>query len=64
MDDDLERINCDRIGEIWHLQCGWCHDHHKPMWECDECCLKRLQARFDAVMGPHGDSLGSLKRLP
>jgi len=32
--DDLERVNCDQVGEIGHLSCGWCSSHDGPMFEC------------------------------
>ena len=33
-DDDLERVNCDRAGEILHYSCGWCDHCNKPVFEC------------------------------
>lgn len=26
--DDLDRCNCNKVGEPGHLLCGWCEDHH------------------------------------
>ena len=31
--DDLDRVNCDRAGEITHLCCGWDHAANKPRYE-------------------------------
>lgn len=33
-DDDLERLNCDRPGEIGHLACGHCSHCNKPRFIC------------------------------
>jgi hypothetical protein len=38
--DDLERVNCDKAGEVGHYSCGWCHDHQKPVFECG-CRLRK-----------------------
>jgi hypothetical protein len=35
--DDLERANCTRAGEIGHFYCGWCHVHNHPKAECGDC---------------------------
>lgn len=32
--DDLERVNCDKVGEIGHYSCGWCTQCHRPVFEC------------------------------
>lgn len=32
--DDLERTNCKKIGEVGHFQCGVCPDHNKPRFKC------------------------------
>lgn len=32
--DDLERVNCDKAGQLGHLSCGWCARHDAPMFEC------------------------------
>lgn len=31
-DDDLERCNCQKAGENWHLFCGWNHDKNQPVF--------------------------------
>lgn len=33
-DDDLERVNCPRAGEIGHSHCGWCLLDDKPRFIC------------------------------
>lgn len=32
--DDLERLNCDRAGELGHFHCGHCPEHNKPRFWC------------------------------
>lgn len=32
--DDLERVNCDKAGQIGHFSCGWCKIHWCPVFEC------------------------------
>lgn len=36
--DDLERVNCLDAGKVGHSQCGWCHIHNSPRFECG--CLR------------------------
>lgn len=31
-DDDLERCNCDRAGQIGHTQCGWNEKLNLPVF--------------------------------
>lgn len=33
VDDDMERVNCDRAGEPGHSNCGWNHTHNCPAYE-------------------------------
>jgi hypothetical protein len=33
-DDDLERANCGKAGQIGHWACGWCPMCDKPVAEC------------------------------
>lgn len=33
VDDDMERVNCDRAGEPGHNSCGWNHTHNCPAYE-------------------------------
>lgn len=32
--DDLERVNCDKVGAVGHWQCGWCDEHCSPNFSC------------------------------
>ena len=32
--DDLERANCKKAGEIAHYGCGWCYTCEKPVFMC------------------------------
>lgn len=32
--DDLERVNCPKAGDLGHWYCGWCPTHHKPYFIC------------------------------
>lgn len=32
--DDLERLNCNKAGEVAHNSCGYCLKHHKPRHVC------------------------------
>ena len=34
VDDDLERLNCERAGELGHFHCGFCQLHMKPRHVC------------------------------
>jgi hypothetical protein len=38
--DDLERVNCDRVGDIGHFQCGVCEKHNQPRFICG--CFAKL----------------------
>jgi hypothetical protein len=33
-EDDLERCNCPKAGQVMHWQCGWCPEHDKPRFLC------------------------------
>ncbi len=33
-DDDLERVNCDKAGQVGHLSCGWCQKCDGPCFHC------------------------------
>lgn len=41
--DDLERVNCAKAGQILHWQCGWCPEHDNPRFECG-CRAKAIQS--------------------
>lgn len=32
--DDLERCNCEIVGTVGHMSCGWCFDCNLPRFEC------------------------------
>lgn len=32
--DDLERANCDKAGQIGHWSCGWCEQCNRPRYQC------------------------------
>lgn len=32
--DDLERCNCPKAGQMGHYFCGWCSKCDKPKFEC------------------------------
>lgn len=31
--DDLERVNCPKVGQLGHFSCGWNHQMNKPVFE-------------------------------
>lgn len=33
--DDMHRVNCDKAGQAFHMQCGWCHDCDNPKFGCE-----------------------------
>ena len=33
VNDDLERSNCDKVGEFGHFHCGWNHILNRPRFE-------------------------------
>lgn len=41
MQDDLERCNCKKAGQIGHMMCGWNHDQNLPVF--DAVCLGALE---------------------
>lgn len=38
--DDMERINCNKVGMVGHQQCGICKEHNQPRFRCG-CLAKR-----------------------
>jgi len=38
VDDDLDRVTCDKAGEAGHHACGWCPTHDQPRFICG--CLR------------------------
>jgi hypothetical protein len=45
VDDELERVNCGRSGQVGHIYCGW----------CDKCDKPRLQCGCSAAVDPPTD---------
>jgi hypothetical protein len=43
--DDMERVNCKRAGELGHEYCGWCDKHSSPKFHCEGCFLEREAKR-------------------
>lgn len=37
--DDLDRVNCDKAGTSGHHSCGIC-EHNLPVFECQVCFAK------------------------
>jgi hypothetical protein len=35
-DDDLERCNCEKAGQIGHTMCGWNSKHNLPVYMVGE----------------------------
>lgn len=33
-EDDLDRVNCDKAGDVGHWMCGWCLEHGVPKLKC------------------------------
>ena len=40
--DDLERVNCDKAGEVGHTMCGWCEECGKPRFMCGHLLFKSI----------------------
>lgn len=32
VDDDLERVNCSKAGQLAHVSCGWDHERNMPVF--------------------------------
>jgi hypothetical protein len=45
--DDLERCNCEKAGQIGHSQCGWDESRNKPRFIPDE---RKAQVYTDIVI--------------
>jgi hypothetical protein len=46
--DDLERVNCDKVGAFGHSQCGWCETHNRPRSYCpSECHVEETEFHDD-----------------
>lgn len=35
--DDLERCNCPKAGDLGHFSCGICKEHNLPVFQCPTC---------------------------
>ncbi len=44
--DDLERVNCPKVGTAGHRQCGWCEVHEQPHFahSCEETANEQGEA--------------------
>jgi len=51
--DDLERCNCDKAGEVGHMFCGWDYTLNKPVFEA----LRAMQQE------PSKTDAGEVERL-
>lgn len=40
--DDLERANCPKAGQLGHKACGVC-EHGMPTWTCKDCFPKAVR---------------------
>lgn len=47
--DDLERVNCDKVGQTGHTTCGWCARCDGPMFHCGHS-IRVSESIWDAVM--------------
>lgn len=34
-DDDLQRVNCKKAGQVMHWGCGWCAKCDLPKFSCE-----------------------------
>lgn len=48
VNDDLKRVNCDKVGQPGHFLCGWCFLHEIPRFECG-CIQDSEDDSFDCV---------------
>ena len=46
MHDDLERVNCDKVGQVGHFCCGWCERRGIPSFECEYCVTGHSRERL------------------
>lgn len=49
--DDLDRVNCTRVGEVGHWLCGVCPKHVLPRFVCG--CLVRADGNIQTHEGGH-----------
>jgi hypothetical protein len=43
-DDDLDRVNCSKVGNDGHWMCGWCYKHNMPFFDDMACLIIRMNA--------------------
>lgn len=53
--DDMERVNCDKVGTFGHMLCGWCPEHDLPRWHPK--CLGRTHEHTDGHYTRSSDGL-------
>lgn len=46
VEDDLERANCLKAGDVGHRHCGWCYDCNAPVTICKCPYLKPERTPF------------------
>jgi len=51
--DDMERVNCTRAGELGHYHCGWCYLCNKPRYMCGHL-VNKLHDKNDDPLGDTG----------
>lgn len=47
--DDMDRVNCDKAGQIGHWMCGWCDRCDKPRFQCGHLALGKVNRPNSAV---------------
>lgn len=45
--DDLDRVNCPKAGEMGHWQCGWCEEHDRPRFMCGCVLMDKTKGEAD-----------------
>jgi len=56
VNDDLERVNCEKAGEFGHMSCGWCEEHNQPEFYCGCRAIKRANEELEARRIRYGQS--------
>ena len=47
IDDDIERVVCQSVGQHGHYSCGVCLKHKKPRYVCG--CLRKSRKQIEGV---------------
>lgn len=47
--DDLERVTCEKAGDVGHYWCGVCTEHQQPRFLCGCCALALRDIEASAV---------------